>query len=133
MATALRVFVDAASPGTRRRLVREAERAGWLVVARAEDAEAVLTAGGAPPAIAAAPADDDDAHDEVRPHEALTPREQDVLALLAEGAGNREIASRLGVTEHTVKFHLGAIFGKLGAATRTEALRRAIRAGWIAL
>ncbi|MEZ5289593.1 MAG: response regulator transcription factor [Vicinamibacterales bacterium] len=131
MATALRVFVDAASPETRRRLVLEAERAGWRVVSRPDDAEAVLTAPAATPSNVAAPdAGEDDA---VRPHEALTPREQDVLALLAEGAGNREIASRLGVTEHTVKFHLGAIFGKLGATTRTEAVRRAIRAGWVAL
>ena len=56
--------------------------------------------------------------------ESLTAREREVLALLADGVGNREIAHALGISEHTVKFHLGAIFGKLGATTRTEAVRR---------
>ena len=65
--------------------------------------------------------------------EALTARELQVLMLLAEGVGNREIADRLGVSEHTVKFHLSAIFGKLGASTRTDAVRRALRAGLIDL
>ena len=65
------------------------------------------------------------------PHEALTPREHDVLTLLAEGAGNRAIAERLGISDHTVKFHLSAIFGKLGVTTRTAAVRRALRRGWI--
>jgi DNA-binding NarL/FixJ family response regulator len=55
------------------------------------------------------------------------------MALLSEGAGNREIAERLGMSEHTVKFHLAAIFGKLGATTRTEAVRRALKWGWVDL
>ena len=67
------------------------------------------------------------------PVEALTARERDVLALLADGVGNRDIAHALGITEHTVKFHLGAIFGKLGATTRTEAVRRALRLGLVEL
>ena len=56
--------------------------------------------------------------------ESLTSREFEVLRLVAEGLHNREIATALGVTEHTVKFHLGAIFGKLGATTRTEAVQK---------
>ena len=56
-----------------------------------------------------------------------------MLALLADGLGNRDIAQALGISEHTVKFHLGAIFGKLGAATRTEAVRRAMRLGLVEL
>lgn len=65
------------------------------------------------------------------PVESLTPREFDVLRLVADGLHNREIAARLGVTEHTVKFHLGAIFGKLGASTRTEAVQKGLRLGVI--
>ena len=65
------------------------------------------------------------------PIESLTPREFDVLRLVADGLHNREIAARLGVTEHTVKFHLGAIFGKLGASTRTEAVQKGLRLGVI--
>jgi DNA-binding NarL/FixJ family response regulator len=61
--------------------------------------------------------------------EALTPREIEVLRLLGEGLGNKEIASRLGVSEHTVKSHVASIMGKLGAASRTEAVMLGIRHG----
>ena len=64
--------------------------------------------------------------------ERLTPREMEVLALLAEGLANRAIAQRLGISEHTVKFHLNAILGKLGAQSRTEAVVLAIRLGLLA-
>ncbi len=63
--------------------------------------------------------------------EALTPREHEVLVLLADGLRNREIATRLGISEHTVKFHLAAIFGKLSASSRTEVVRKALRLGLI--
>jgi DNA-binding NarL/FixJ family response regulator len=63
--------------------------------------------------------------------EALTPREIEVLRLLAEGVGNKEIASRLGLSEHTVKFHVASIMGKLGAESRTEAVTMGIRHGII--
>lgn len=65
------------------------------------------------------------------PHEDLTPRELEVLALLADGLPNREIAGRLFVTERTVKFHVGSILAKLGAANRTEAARIAARRGLV--
>jgi two-component system nitrate/nitrite response regulator NarL len=66
-------------------------------------------------------------------YEQLTPREHEVLSLVADGLRNREIAQRLGITEHTVKFHLAAVFGKLGARSRTDAVRRALQLGLIHL
>ena len=63
----------------------------------------------------------------------LTPREVEVLRMLAEGLGNREMASRLGISDHTVKFHISSILDKLGASTRTEAVTMGIRMGIILL
>jgi ATP/maltotriose-dependent transcriptional regulator MalT len=63
--------------------------------------------------------------------EALTAREHDVLALVSDGLANREIATELTISEHTVKFHLASIFGKLGVSTRTEAVQRGLRLGVI--
>lgn len=65
--------------------------------------------------------------------ESLTPREREVLAWLAEGLPNKAIAARLGISEHTVKFHVASIYGKLDASTRAEAVRRGLRRGLIAL
>lgn len=67
------------------------------------------------------------------PAEDLTPRELQVLQLLAEGLPNRAIAQRLQISEHTVKFHVATILSKLEAHTRTEAVIRAIREGLIIL
>jgi DNA-binding NarL/FixJ family response regulator len=69
----------------------------------------------------------------VAPLEPLTPREHEVLQLLAEGLSNKRIAARLGISDHTAKFHVNAIFGKLGAQSRTEALAQAIRLGLVLL
>jgi len=63
--------------------------------------------------------------------EALTAREHDVLALVADGRSNRDIAGALAISEHTVKFHLASVFGKLGVSTRTEAVQRGLRLGVI--
>jgi DNA-binding NarL/FixJ family response regulator len=63
--------------------------------------------------------------------EALTAREQEVLELVSDGLHNRDIANALGISEHTVKFHLASLFGKLGASTRTEAVHRGLRHGVI--
>lgn len=65
--------------------------------------------------------------------EALTPRELEVLQLLAEGLANRAIAQQLDISEHTVKFHVNAIMGKLGAQSRTAAVVQATRLGLIIL
>jgi two-component system nitrate/nitrite response regulator NarL len=65
--------------------------------------------------------------------EELTPRELEVLQLLAEGLANKAIAQRLAISEHTVKFHVNAIMSKLGAQSRTAAVVRATRLGLIML
>ncbi|HXA66784.1 MAG TPA: response regulator transcription factor [Bryobacteraceae bacterium] len=65
--------------------------------------------------------------------EPLTPREVEVLGMLAEGQSNKSIAHRLGISEHTVKFHVTSIMGKLDAGSRTEAVTQGIRKGLIML
>lgn len=65
--------------------------------------------------------------------EPLTPRELEVLRLLADGVSNKELAQRLGISDHTVKFHLASIFGKLHVSTRTEAVTVGINLGFILL
>jgi DNA-binding NarL/FixJ family response regulator len=67
------------------------------------------------------------------PRTDLTPRELEVLALLAEGLPNKSIARRLGISDHTVKFHVNAVLVKLGAQSRTEAAMRAARLGLLRL
>src|SRR5690349_13532154 len=69
--------------------------------------------------------------DEDEVDEPLTPREVQVLELLAEGLSNKAIAVKLQISDQTVKFHVAAICGKLGAANRTEAVRLAIRQGLV--
>ncbi|MEX0852489.1 MAG: helix-turn-helix transcriptional regulator [Bauldia sp.] len=64
---------------------------------------------------------------------ALTPRELEVLALLAEGASNKAIARRLGISVHTAKFHVGSLIDKLDAVGRTDAIAHAARLGIINL
>ena len=65
--------------------------------------------------------------------EPLTRREREVLQMLASGLGNKEIAARLAISDHTVKFHVASILGKLGAASRTEAVALGIRRGLVLL
>jgi two-component system, NarL family, response regulator YdfI len=65
--------------------------------------------------------------------EPLTRREREVLQMLAAGLPNKEIAARLNISDHTAKFHVAAILGKLGAATRTEAVALGIRRGLVLL
>jgi len=65
------------------------------------------------------------------PAQTLTPREIQVLQMLAEGHGNKTIAWKLGISEHTAKFHVASILSKLDAGTRTEAVTLGIRRGLI--
>ena len=69
----------------------------------------------------------------LQPIEELTPRELQVLRLIAEGKSNKEVAHELGISEHTVKFHVNAILGKLNAQSRTEAVVVGTRLGLILL
>ena len=86
----------------------------------ASDADAFLVAAAAEPAFAPL----------VEP---LTAREIEVLELLAEGLSNKGIARRLGISDQTVKFHVSSLTGKLGAHSRTAAVRLAVRRGLITL
>jgi NarL family two-component system response regulator YdfI len=112
---ALRVYLRGDAAALRARLAFDPH---IEIVDTIDRAEAVLSRPAGP-----RPAD--------APVEALTPREHDVLELLADGLLNRDIAARLGISEHTVKFHLASIFGKLGVSTRTEAVQRGVRLGVI--
>lgn len=96
------------------------------------EADALLLAPGPRPADRLSHEDSSDASDPAY-QEALTHREIEVLELLAEGLPNKAIAERLEISDQTVKFHVSSICGKLGAANRTEAVRRAVRRGLIAL
>ena len=93
--------------------------AAGLVALEPRDAAALM--GGA----ARAPAQS--------PVEPLTPREIEVLRMLAEGEGNKAIAFKLGISEHTVKFHVASILAKLHASSRTEAVTIGVRRGLILL
>jgi DNA-binding NarL/FixJ family response regulator len=67
------------------------------------------------------------------PAEPLTERESQVLQLLARGLANKQIAVALGISEHTVKFHVSSIYARLGVSNRAEAVRRGIQQGWVVL
>lgn len=66
-------------------------------------------------------------------HGPLTDRESEVLGLVAKGLANKQIAVALGISEHTVKFHVSSIYTKLNVTNRTEAVREGLRGGWVAL
>lgn len=72
-------------------------------------------------------------HNQMGPSEGLTGREREVLQLMAQGLPNKQIAVRLGISAHTVKFHVGAILAKFGAASRTEAVTLGARRGDVLL
>jgi DNA-binding NarL/FixJ family response regulator len=93
--------------------------ANGLAVVTTEDMEALF------------PASHISLEEELAVGEPLTPRETEVLAMLAEGAGNKQIATRMRISEHTVKFHVSSILAKLGAVSRTEAVARGFKEGFI--
>jgi NarL family two-component system response regulator YdfI len=98
----------------------EAAAAGLLVL-HPDVAEHLATTSGAPSRASAAPG------------QQLSPRESEILNLLAAGLGNKEIAWRLKISDHTVKFHVTSIFNKLNASSRAEAVAIGVRRGLIIL
>jgi len=121
----LRVYLDVADPVTRRRLAALVKAdPEILLVAEAEAADVVVServiATAAPATVP-------------REGAALTPRELDVLRLVAQGLGNKEIAAELDLSAHTVKYHLASVLAKLGVRSRTEAVSRGIRTGLLPL
>jgi DNA-binding CsgD family transcriptional regulator len=119
----IRLALDIADPALADRLAaRLADVPGVRLVGRGEAADAVVVLpSGRPLQAEAAPQADVEV--------SLTPREIEVLALLAEGASNKMIARRLGISVHTAKFHVGALIDKLDAVGRTDAVAHAARLG----
>ena len=74
-----------------------------------------------------------DPENEPLSHGPLTDRESEVLGLVAKGLANKQIAVALGISEHTVKFHVSSVYSKLNVTNRTEAVREGLRGGWVAL
>ena len=124
------------SAADRERLRAQLDRSSVDVVGEFPTLVAAQAAGLAADGILLAP-DPDDADKSIAEPlealEALTAREIQVLELLAEGLPNKAIAERLRISDQTVKFHVASISGKLGAANRTDAVRRAVRRGLITL
>jgi DNA-binding NarL/FixJ family response regulator len=109
----LRVAISVPDPVLAAELRRLFADAGHEVVDAAEPADVVMSDAGAGFAAAA------------EPDALLTPRELEVLGAIGEGHTNKAIARKLGISLHTVKFHVESLFRKLGARTRTEALAKA--------
>lgn len=109
-------------------LSREPSRDELHLALAAADAGLVLLHPTSARSLALATQQSSDFTDE---HERLTAREDEVLRLLSDGLGNKEIASRLAISEHTAKFHISSILGKLNVASRTEAVSQGIRRGLI--
>ena len=134
----MNVVVVARDHARRRALIQRVEDAGWTVRADApteaalspEDLDGVAAVViDARDATALSPRTHD-SHDLVEP---LTSREQDVLEQMAAGLSNRQIADVLAISEHTVKFHVSAILGKLGVSSRSAAIRHGLRQGLVTL
>jgi DNA-binding CsgD family transcriptional regulator len=122
------------TPVDRARLRSQLEETGMNIVGEFDTlAQARAAPIGAEAVILAREPAPAHANDSEWIEEPLTPREIEVLELLAEGRSNKSIAERLGISDQTVKFHVASISGKLGASNRTEAVRLAVRRGLITL
>lgn len=134
----MNVVVVASDPSRRRALLQRVEEAGWTVRADVPaeadltpedlDGVAVLIVDTADTHRASPRVDP--SHDLVDP---LTSREREVLEQMAAGLSNRQIAAALDISEHTVKFHVSAVLGKLGVSSRSAAIRHGMRQGLVTL
>jgi DNA-binding NarL/FixJ family response regulator len=102
------------------------------IAAAIEAAAAGLTAFGPDELDLLLPAADTDSDRETA-LEALSAREMEVLALMAQGLANKNIADRLNISEHTVKFHVSSILSKLAASSRTEAVTKGLKDGLLVI
>ena len=118
--------------GVRAILIRESDSDDIVAAIYTAYRGQVLLSAEAAESIAAVFGDSEkDQEEEGAVVEEITAREAEVLRMLAEGLANKDVARRLGISEHTVKFHISSILEKLGAATRTEAVTLGIRRGLI--
>jgi DNA-binding NarL/FixJ family response regulator len=125
---------DALEAGARAVLSRSAGREEILATIRAVTSGlVVLPRELLPTLLDGAPLGDDPMDATDRDHAQLTPRELDVLTAMANGASNKAIARQLGISVHTVKFHVASVFTKLNAESRTEAVTRAAQLGLVML
>ncbi len=115
------------------RAVLPRDATGPEIMAAIEGAAAGLTVLSSDDMDALLPATAEAAQADFIPGDALSSRELEVLAMLAEGMGNKDVAARLKISEHTVKFHVSSILGKLRVTTRGEAVARGVREGLIAI
>jgi DNA-binding NarL/FixJ family response regulator len=131
------IVIEDADPGDALRRGAAAVLAGDVkapvlrAATRAAAAGLTVVSAGLRDRALCAPGDGEIDSDEDAPLASLTARELQVLQLLAEGATNKEIARRLGITPHTAKFHVAAIAGKLGASGRTDVVAKAMRLGLV--
>ena len=113
----LRLAIDVSDPALADRIASALSDVEGLELVGADDAPDALIVGGQP------------AEQGAEPEVALTPRELEVLALLAEGASNKLIGRRLGISAHTAKYHVASLLEKLDAVSRTDAVAHAARIG----
>ncbi len=121
----LRIYLGLRDEARRRRL-QELLRRDPEIVLVGEAGEADVVLDDAPHAGPVAGVVDEEGA-------ALTAREREVLRLMAQGLVNRQIAAELGISSHTVKYHVASVLAKLGAHTRTEAVTRGLREGLLPL
>jgi DNA-binding NarL/FixJ family response regulator len=132
----MNVIVVGRDPARRRTLIHRVEEAGWTVRADVptecdlspEDLDEVAALVVDAQNVRSTTVEP--GHDLVEP---LTAREHDVLEQMAAGLSNRQIALALGISEHTVKFHVSAVLGKLGVSSRSAAIRHGLRQGLVTL